>query len=422
MPLEAALPACADPHRHARLLSMVREATLSGGRPPAPPRGIIAESWRRVRGLGVDSDRGSNGQPLDVAEVERRRAESRLAEVLDTLRHGLVSLADDGNHIMVVADAEGCLLWREGRTGVRSNAESLGFVEGAVWDEASVGTNGIGTALVSRHPLQVFGAEHYVRTHHPWICTAAPLHDPVDGRLLGVVDVSGPVSTAHPSTLGLVSSVTHLAEARLRMTHGTELASLRAVAAPVLARIAGPAVVTDRHGWVAAAADLLPPDRVTLPDDVERGAGFVPGLGHCRFEPLFDGWLVRVDPAESDRPTTLRLDLRGDPPSVVVAGPSGRWRHRLSRRHAEILFVLARRPGGCSAAELSAELFGDSAHTVTVRAEMSRLRRRLGSVVGGGPYRIQSWLDVACLLPDDPADLLPGATAPAVRAHRAGAP
>ncbi|MFC6930939.1 GAF domain-containing protein [Actinomadura yumaensis] len=228
---------------------------------------------------------------------------------------------------------------------MRSNAESLGFVEGAVWDEASVGTNGIGTALVSRHPLQVFGAEHYVRTHHPWICTAAPLHDPVDGRLLGVVDVSGPVSTAHPSTLGLVSSVTHLAEARLRMTHGNELASLRAVAAPVLARIAGPAVVTDRHGWVAAAADLLPPDRVTLPDDVERGAGFVPGLGHCRFEPLFDGWLVRVDPAESDRPTTLRLDLRGDPPSVVVAGPSGRWRHRLSRRHAEILFVLARRPG-----------------------------------------------------------------------------
>ncbi|CAM5327682.1 hypothetical protein SHIRM173S_05008 [Streptomyces hirsutus] len=41
------------------------------------------------------------------------------------------------------------------------------------------------------------------------------LTDPRDGRLIGVVDVSGPLETMHPSTLAWVDAVAKLAEARL---------------------------------------------------------------------------------------------------------------------------------------------------------------------------------------------------------------
>jgi len=99
---------------------------------------------------------------------------------------------------MVVVAADGRVLWRDGSSRVRRKADGLGFVEGARWDEDTVGTNAIGTAIVARRPVQVYSAEHFVRTHHPWTCAAAPLHDPRNGRLLGVIDVSGPASTVWP--------------------------------------------------------------------------------------------------------------------------------------------------------------------------------------------------------------------------------
>jgi hypothetical protein len=392
---------------------------MNGERPPAAPRPLIAASWRRVRRRGLGPEGGRLPDVGSRDEVERRREESGLTQVVDILRAGLLSFADDGVHIMVITDAEGSVLWREGSTAVCAKAESMGLTEGARWDENSVGTTGIGTAQVVRRPLQVFAAEHFVRTHHPWICTASPLRDPVDGRLLGVVDVSGPAVTAHPSTLALVTSVAQLAERSLHAAHGDEVERLRAVSAPVLARMRGPALVTDRNGWVAAATEILPPDRVLLPDGRLYGGAHVPSIGWCQIEPIFDGWLIRPDPDEPDPPTTVRIDLRGKVPYVVVDAPSGHWRHRLSPRHAEILLVLARCPAGRSAAELSADLFGDPTRTVTVRAELSRLRRRLGSLISQRPYRFAPGLEIGCDLPDDSAALLPTSTAPAIAKLRA---
>jgi len=66
-----------------------------------------------------------------------------------------------------------------------------------------------------------------------------------------------------------------------------------------------------------------------------------------------------------------------------------------SRRSAEILLALARRPAGYSAAELSTHLFGDPGRTVTVRAEMSRLRRTIGALLEHRPYRLADHVQVA---------------------------
>ncbi|MZE80449.1 transcriptional regulator, partial [Streptomyces sp. SID5475] len=67
---------------------------------------------------------------------------------------------------------------------------------------------------------------------------------------------------------------------------------------------------------------------------------------------------------------------------------------------------------GRSAAQLAADLFGDPSRTVTVRAEMSRLRRTLGGVLDHRPYRFADGVDVRLLAPDHPGDLLPRSTAP----------
>ena len=70
-----------------------------------------------------------------------------------------------------------------------------------------------------------------------------------------------------------------------------------------------------------------------------------------------------------------------------MVGQFGRWRHDISLRHAEILFVLATSPQGRSAPQLAEDLYGDRSRVVTVRAEMSRLRKQFAGLCLAQPYR-----------------------------------
>ena len=62
---------------------------------------------------------------------------------------------------------------------------------------------------------------------------------------------------------------------------------------------------------------------------------------------------------------------------------------RLSLRHAELLLLLARHPAGLSADELAVLLSEHELSDVTVRAEVSRLRRLVGPLLSESrPYRL----------------------------------
>nr|WP_222131875.1 GAF domain-containing protein [Pseudonocardia sp. C8] len=367
------------------MLSQLHDAVLSGDAAPDRARRLIARSWDRVRAQGVNPDAGDPPGPLDAGQVEQRRSTSPLVPVLPALRSALTSVAEDARHVMVVTDADGVLLWREGSTAVRRRADGLGFTEGANWSECSVGTNAIGTALAEGGPVQIFSAEHFVRSHHRWTCTAAPVHDPRSGELLGVVDVSGPAETIHPTTVALVNTAVRLAEAGLWQRHEARLEALRTIGAPMLAGTSGPGLVVDDHGWVAAVTGLPGVERVAAPSADRLIA--VHGIGPCLPEPVPGGWLLRPADSGSSR-MRLRLDLDARPPQAVVEG-SSRWVHPLSTRHAEVLVLLARAgTAGLDSAALSESLYGDRAHLVTVRAEMSRLRRGLGGILLARPYRI----------------------------------
>lgn len=411
-----------DAREAARLLKGVRSAALAGDRPPAAPRPDIAESWRRMMAGGVHPDRDTRSRMLTASETEERRQTSPLRELLPVLREGLLPSLDEALHIMVVADADGRLLWREGHSSILRKADRLGFAVGADWDEAVVGTNGVGTALVARRPVQVFSAEHFVSSHHDWTCAGAPVRDPRDGQLLGVVDVSGPLATMHPATLAWVSSVARLAEHELRVRHLDSLERLRSVAAPLLARLPGRALAVDGQGWTAAVTGLAPTERIPLPKSFGPGRVWVPQLGECLVEPLPGGWLLSVTESRTTAAATrVVLDLgRPGSSTATVYGAAGSWSQELSPRHAELLFLLAESPRGRSAAELASELFGDPTRTVTIRAEMSRVRRNFAGVLSHRPYRFSDDVEVEVVRPGDPVSLLPHSTAPAVLRARVG--
>lgn len=424
---EPAVAAGEDPRRYAQLLTQVYDATMSGSRSPARPRDVIGDSWQRAISLGVDPENEGPASAVAAPELEQMRRESGLIEILPELTGSLRSVLENSDNLLVVADRLGRVLWRSGTPTVLDRADRLGFVEGADWAEDSVGTNAIGTALVSRSAVQIFSAEHFVRTHHAWTCASSPIKDPRTGKVLGLVDVSGPASSVHPTTLALIDAVSRLAESQLREHHRLTLDRLRSVAAPMLAGSASPALAVDAHGWVAAVASVPVRSRVLLPEEVGPGRLWVPTLGICDVEPLPGGWMVRPARTSDDgvlggeaSPTTLRIDLSDPSRTVVhVTSPFGTWSHEPTPRHAEILFLLAARRDGRTAAELASELFGDNGRAITVRAEMSRLRKAFAGVVVAQPYRIDDSAVVRLDLPTDRNRILPYSSAPAVRAFRA---
>ncbi len=222
--------------RAARLLHRAREARQAGERTAVAPRAEIDASWNRVMRSGIDPGQSPESELLRAEEIEHRRHSTVLGEVMPVLRAGLASIADAAQQIMVVTDAEGRVLWRQGNSAVMHRAHDICLEEGAAWAEAATGTNAIGTALAARAPIQVHSAEHFIRALHNWTCAAAPVRDPRDGRLVGIVDISGPATTFHPATLALVDSVARLAEAEIRTRHLGAIERLRAVAAPILCR------------------------------------------------------------------------------------------------------------------------------------------------------------------------------------------
>lgn len=384
------------------------------------PRTEIAASWRRAAASGVDRGGGPGVAPLAGAELERRRTTSGLAPLLPQLTESLATVIDAGQ-LVVVTDAEGRVLWRFGGHGVRRLADGLGFVGGSAWTEGNVGTNAIGTCLVLGKPVQIRGGEHFVESHMAWGCAAAPLTDPWTGRTLGVLDVSGPTRTLHPAELGLVAMAARLTAMEAEQRHRADLDRLRAHAAPLLAGVTGRAMVVDPYGHLALASGLCAPDRVALPGDLEVGELWLPTLGRATAEALPGGWLLRLS-GEGAAAGSLELDLRSAP-VVRVSGSAGDWSRELSPRHAEILLALVRAGEvGRTAAELARDLFDDETRVVTVRAEVSRLRRVLGGVLVAQPYRLAAAVTATLLLPEDPATLLRGSSAPVVNAVRKGPP
>ncbi|WP_040542930.1 helix-turn-helix domain-containing protein [Mycolicibacterium vaccae] len=416
---EPSVAAGQDPRSYARLMSAVYDATMSGARAPMQPRRVIWDSWQRMISKGLRPDRPIP-PPAGRAEIESLRQTSGLTSVVDRVTGGLSTLIDSGENLVAITNDKSTVLWRAGPSQVLRNAEKLGFVDGAQWAEAIVGTNAMGTALVSQRAVQTFCAEHYNRSQHPWTCAASPIRNPCTGKIIGTIDVTGPASTVHPTTIALIDAVARLAESHLREQRDLSLNLLRTVAAPMLSRIGAPAAAVDAEGWVAAVDSMPPQSRILLPAEMAPGHVWVPSLGLCDVETLPGGWLIR--PIEDDAEQAgahVTLNLRTSAaPMLSLSGRFGTWQHDISLRHAEILLILATHPDGRSAQQLADALYGDPIRVGAIRVEMSRLRKQFAGILSARPYRFASATEVKVLYPDDCNEVLAGSTAPAIRTLR----
>src|SRR6185312_6960408 len=273
---------------------LLGEGALGPELPPqatAGMRPMIVESWRRVLASGLE--------PIDVLpSIEADPSETRerwLEHPLGLLRHVLVEplqlLAEESNSVVQVTDPSGLTLYLGGPEWLKARAAEMNLIEGARCSETANGTNGVGTALATDHPVQVFAFEHFSHHHREWVCSGAPIHDPVSGQLVGVIDLSSPWRIAHPRSLELVTDAARATEqclldgrldrdARLRRRYGD------------LTRKSGDLLV-NREGYVLTGDDLPHPKPIDIP---ENGGEIAMGDGSLAVaEPLGRGeaYLIR---------------------------------------------------------------------------------------------------------------------------------
>lgn len=178
-------------------------------------RALVRDSWRRSVAAAVGAE---DLPPLDLfgdALDEYRRLHP-LAGVREMVRSLLLpGDAESAGVVVAVGDASGRLLWVEGDKGVRSLTGDMGFVAGANWSEAAVGTSAPGTALAMGQSVQIHGAEHFNRFVQPWSCTAAPVRDPETRQIVGVIDVTGDADAISPQAQLLVDATARAIEGEL---------------------------------------------------------------------------------------------------------------------------------------------------------------------------------------------------------------
>src|SRR5918996_5128857 len=279
-----AIDAVTSPARLAGELRQEWEHFVSGGR-VSRVRAPVADSWQRSLEAGVDP----SGNRLAPVSVDRDEASKRwevhpLREAAPLIRHCLASIADESEHLIVVSDAEGVLLQLDGNAKVRSQAaDSMNFTEGALWSEEGAGTNAVGTALAADHAVQIFATEHYNEVVQAWTCSAAPVHDPETGELLGVIDLTGLERNVHPDSLAVAMTTARAVEGHLRCRlqerddrlraryqgRTTSGAHRRALVTP-----AGRLVADDSRGLLRGTRIELPPGggELVLPSGVRAFA------------------------------------------------------------------------------------------------------------------------------------------------------
>jgi hypothetical protein len=375
-----------DPVAWARLVRCAHEVTLSGRGTPPVLREVIVCSWARCVEAGVDPERPAP-RVLDRDETQQRLEAHPLAVVVPLFRELLAEVAYDARHLAVLGDAEGLLLSAEGHPSMVEAAAKPHFLPGCQCSEQGIGTNAIGTALVLDHAVQIFSAEHFNRLLHGWTTSAAPIHDPETNELLGAIGLSGSFRRAHPHTLSLVSAAARLAEAELAERQASRDRVLQACYLDLVARSRpGRSALVNREGRVLAATPTgWLGDRLALPavpDEVSCDAGL-----RLAIEPLGPDASIVWDAGAQPGPPRPRLELRAlgrDHAEVELLGRC----IVLGKRHSELLVLLALHSHGMSGEELARALYGLRGSEVTVRAEVARLRRRLGPLVASKPYRL----------------------------------
>jgi len=155
-------------------------------------RSVIYQSWIRSNSTGIRPEQFA--APVQERSAAVTKSTFDHAELRRATRASMAHIGDllsGAEAMLILTDREGVILETVGDNSTLTKAYKINLAVGGQWSEQASGTNGIGTALWTGHPVYVHGEEHFCEGMKAWSCAAAPIRDPIDRSIIGVINLSG---------------------------------------------------------------------------------------------------------------------------------------------------------------------------------------------------------------------------------------
>ena len=190
-----------DIQGHARLV----ESTVKGIAAVSTIDQVVRRSWSRCLS-NYSLDPAQIKKPVIVERSELESRCERMGALLSIARIEMLGLSRQMMHTqygIMLTDQDGVILSYVGDPAFSLTARRSGFREGAIWSEQELGTNGMGTCLMTRQPIVIHRSDHFLVQNTDLTCSAAPIFD-MHGRVVAALDISGCSTGQQTHTLALV--------------------------------------------------------------------------------------------------------------------------------------------------------------------------------------------------------------------------
>ncbi len=174
----------------------------------------IYRAWQRCH-LEHVSPRQFRPKVLSKNDCDRvRSGHAALIHAATPYLNALSEAAGQSRHATLLSSADGTLIDLRGDDETLTGADAMP-PPGAMLSASAAGSNGIGTALVERKYVEIYGPEHFIAGFHDHICLGLPLKDS-HGELAGALCLSVREASSASHLRGLFFAVARGIESELR--------------------------------------------------------------------------------------------------------------------------------------------------------------------------------------------------------------
>lgn len=176
----------------------------------------VRDSWERSYDYGIDPYLRENPYICTGEELEQyRQTSSFLLEAARPVMNSLMEYVAGSGFVVVLSDANLCLLEVIGDKDALEWAHNARAVEGSLWMENLVGTNTASICMSLAKPYYLNGYEHFCLFSHVASSFCSPIID--DGCLVGGLGMIAPHDKGNNHTLGMVVAASMHIKSKLDM-------------------------------------------------------------------------------------------------------------------------------------------------------------------------------------------------------------
>jgi sigma-54 dependent transcriptional regulator, acetoin dehydrogenase operon transcriptional activator AcoR len=192
-----------------------KQETEAGTNPAHSASVMIEKSHQRSAAYGLATNAEPDFSGIGRADLALLIEQNRVLHtyalpVMETLYEQIANT----HNMVILTDAKGSIVHSVGDPDFLEKADRVALRPGVAWSEQSKGTNAIGTAIAERAPTLVHADEHFLSANHFLTCSAAPIFD-YQGKVVGVLDVTGDQHSFHKHTMALVRMSAQMIENQL---------------------------------------------------------------------------------------------------------------------------------------------------------------------------------------------------------------